>query len=155
MRNFISAAGLLSALLLTTAIGINAQSAGAGHQPVTICHRTGAATNPYVVITIDAEGVVNGHIDHTQIGNGEGPDIIPVFRYKGATYSQNLGTSVDGVSGSAILANGCVIPEPTPSPTPRPSGTPPPAPVPEPMTLILLATGLAGVGFAGRKFFTS
>lgn len=50
-----------------------------GHK-VTYCHRTGSAKNPYVVVTSDIKSV-NGptdHQHHEQVGNGEGPDIIPI-----------------------------------------------------------------------------
>jgi hypothetical protein len=44
---------------------------GNGHTPVTICHATGSATNPFVEITIDENGL-NGHADHQ-----DGRDINP------------------------------------------------------------------------------
>lgn len=51
-----------------------------GHK-VPICHRTGSAKNPYVVITVDvaaiAAGDPAGHHSHDQVGNGPGGDIIP------------------------------------------------------------------------------
>jgi hypothetical protein len=132
---------------------VSAQSEAAGYH-VTICHRTGSATNPYIVISPDVEGVVNGHLDHEQTGNGLGGDIVPVFVFHGVTYSKNLGIDIGGFSGAAILANGCRVPTrgPTPTPTVRPPGTPPPPePVPEPMTLVLFGIGLAGIGFAARR----
>jgi hypothetical protein len=43
---------------------------------VTICHATGSATNPYVVITPSKQGVLNGHVGHQ-----DGRDIIPPFSY--------------------------------------------------------------------------
>jgi hypothetical protein len=33
-----------------------------GHEPVTICHRTGSDSNPYVVITTDDAAIVEAHI---------------------------------------------------------------------------------------------
>jgi len=146
-RTLLTAAAVVAALTC----GIQAQSEAAGDH-VTICHRTGSASNPYVLISPDAEGVVSGHLDHEQTGNGPGGDIIPVFIFHGVTYSKNLGITIGGVTGAAILANGCNMPGVTPTPTPIPEGTPPPpSPVPEPMTILLFGTGLASVGFAARK----
>ena len=135
----------------------NGQSAAAGYH-ITICHRTGSASNPYIMISPDVEGVINGHLDHEQTGNGLGGDIIPNFTYKGVSYSKNLSANFgDGIDGAAVLANGCKVPKyrkPTPSPTPPTGPTPPPTePVPEPMTLILFGTGLAAVGAAARRKF--
>ncbi len=51
-----------------------------GHK-VTICHRTGSASNPYVVITVDVAAIngkgVRDHDRHDQVGNGPIGDIIP------------------------------------------------------------------------------
>lgn len=158
-------------LTMVTLLGgsaITAQSPNAGYH-VTICHRTGSASNPYIIISPDVAGVVNGHMDHEQTGNGLGGDIIPSFVYNGVTYSKNLSTIFpNGMTGATILSNGCKLkpgPTPTPSPTPpgqTPTPTPPPpppvsptppAPVPEPVTLVLFGTGLASIGFAARRKF--
>ncbi len=54
-----------------------------GHK-VTYCHRTGSAKNPYVVVTSDIKSVndidsmTTDHQHHEQVGNGLGPDIIPI-----------------------------------------------------------------------------
>ena len=171
--------GLSIGVLTTTGvISATGQSPAAGFH-VTICHRTGSASNPYIIISPDVEGVVNGHLDHEQTGNGLGGDIVPEFIYNGIRYSKNLNTDFgNGISGARILASGCRMPGgPTPTPTPRltptptppgptptppgatptpPGATPtppppnrtptPPVPVPEPATIILLATGLLGLG---------
>ena len=41
-----------------------------GYQPVTLCHHTHSNTNPYVEITVDNQGQLNGHTHHQG-------DIIP------------------------------------------------------------------------------
>ena len=43
-----------------------------GDKKVDICHRTGSAKNPYVLITPSVEGAIKGHCDHEQTGHGEG-----------------------------------------------------------------------------------
>jgi hypothetical protein len=78
---------------------------------VTICHATGSASNPFVMITPSASGVVHGHLGHQ-----DSRDIVPVFTYKGVTYSQNW-----DVAGQALFAAGCnaaVRTEATPAATP-------------------------------------
>ena len=106
---------LVSVALLTviSVIGAAAQA----HFHVTICHRTGSRTNPYIQISPDVEGVVNGHMDHEQTGNGLGGDIIPLFEFMGQTYSKNLDTDFGGgLLGRDILANGCRVDHNTPTP---------------------------------------
>lgn len=150
-------AGIAVALILTSfSANLIGQSPNAGYH-VTICHRTGSASNPYIIISPNVEGVIEGHMDHEQTGNGLGGDIIPEFSFLGTIYSKNLGTNFgDGITGARLLANGCNVPKTnTPTPTPTPPGpTPtPPAPVPEPVTMVLFGTGLAAVGMAARRRF--
>jgi len=106
-----------AAVLLTggAIVAISAGVATASKPPshkVTICHATGSTTNPFVSITVDVASILNGH------GHSGHDDIIPAFSYTdhhGVTHSypgQNLGTDYNGSSGSAVLANGCVIPAP-------------------------------------------
>lgn len=71
------------------------------HQPVTLCHATGSASNPYVKITVDDDAVVkNGHDGHTG-------DIIPSFTYIGDDHLSHVypGKNLDKV---ALLSTGCV-----------------------------------------------
>ncbi|MEA2453389.1 MAG: hypothetical protein QOG04_2099 [Actinomycetota bacterium] len=67
---------------------------------VTICHATGSATNPFVMITPAASGVFHGHLGHQ-----DGRDIVPPFTYNGQTYSQNWDDE-----GQAMFNNGCEAP---------------------------------------------
>jgi len=108
---------------------------------VTLCHRTGSATNPYVVITTDiaSDGYVKGgHNDHEQVGNGLGGDIIPAYEYTdkyGGVFSYP-GKNLDfvfpnGETGAEVLEAGCVLTtdeSPTPTPTSSPSDSPTPSP---------------------------
>jgi len=95
-------AGALAAIaagaLLVSALPASAAPA----DKVTICHATGSATNPYVVITPSAAGVYSGHYrQHDDLGQG---DIIPQFTYNGVTYAAKNG-------GQAAIDNGCKTPD--------------------------------------------
>jgi hypothetical protein len=68
-----------------------------GHK-VTLCHATGSATNPYVMITVDYHALKNGH-------TAAKGDIIPPTTVNGVTYSGNWDTN-----GQAIFNNGCKPP---------------------------------------------
>lgn len=98
---------------------------------VTLCHRTGSATNPYEVITVDYHAITQeGHDGHDQVGNGPLGDIIPPFSFDdGAiTYEGKNWTA----EGQAIFNNNCVIPTPTVTTTvPGPVTT-----VPGPVTTV-------------------
>ena len=92
---------------------------------VTICHRTGSATNPYVEITVDIASsgyVKGGHSDHVDaVGNGLGGDIIPAYDYDPTGFHYdglNLDTVIGGSTGADILANGCAIPNTEPKTVP-------------------------------------
>src|SRR4051812_20668010 len=90
LRRKASIAAGVAALTLAGMVAAHADTPAGYH--VTICHRTGSATNPYIVISPDVEGVIEGHLDHEQTGNGLGGDIIPSFTFNGVTYSKNLDT---------------------------------------------------------------
>jgi hypothetical protein len=81
-----------------------ASNSNAGNK-VTICHATGSATNPFVQINPNANGVVNGHEAHQ-----DARDIIPAFDYNDhGTMKHFAGQNLDA-QGLAILNNGCKVP---------------------------------------------
>jgi hypothetical protein len=106
-------------------------SAVAGAEPsaVTLCHATGATTNPYIVITVAPNAInqllfgKNGHTTHTgPLFDPEGGknqpawgDIIPPFEWNDPVQQYpGLNWDADGI---AIWENNCRIPN-TPPTTP-------------------------------------
>jgi len=96
---------------------------GGNHQPITLCHHTGSASNPYVVISPDDDAVFKqGHDGHD--------DIIPAFTWvddNGVTQNyggKNLGTLAQWpwTTGAAVLANGCNVPPEPPDLCPNLEG---------------------------------
>jgi hypothetical protein len=88
---------------------------------VTICHATGSKTNPYVVITPDAAGVIDGHYAHQ-----DHRDIIPAFDYVGKDKVVHHFPGQNWTAeGQAIFNNGCKVPKPgqTTGPTSGPTTT--------------------------------
>ena len=83
---------------------------------VTICHRTNANTNPYVINEPAAEGDVEGHADHTgpvwnetlKAQHIKWGDIIPPFTFDGGFFP---GLNWDA-EGEAIYRNDCQPVEP-------------------------------------------
>ncbi len=64
-------AGIIMFVLAISIASIaQAKQSSAGFQPVTLCHHTSSTTNPYVIITVDNQGQLNGHTHHSG-------DIIP------------------------------------------------------------------------------
>jgi uncharacterized repeat protein (TIGR01451 family) len=104
-----ASAGLATGAL-TQAPGIPVVREGT---PVTICHATASATNPYVQESPDADSIVkdNGHDSHPD-------DIIPPFSY-GENGDQHYAGKNWDARGQAIWGNGCEVPKP-PEPTPAP-----------------------------------
>jgi hypothetical protein len=94
------AAGFMLAAAPGVALAANGNS-NAGNK-VTICHATGSQTNPFVVITPNANGVVNGHISHQ-----DGRDIIPSFTYNDHGTTKTFPGQNFDAAGQAIFNNGC------------------------------------------------
>ncbi len=112
-------------------LGLMAGAAGSLTAPdgvvtqVTICHRTNANNNPYVVITPDVSGVLDGHAaqhndprvwdptlkaQHLKWG-----DIIPPFDYlDGNSVQQHFAGLNWSQDGQAIYENDCVPTSPPP-----------------------------------------
>ena len=84
------------AALVAMSIGVLATPALGASEQVSICHATGSAKNPFVLIHPAAAGVVKGHLAHQH-----GADVVPPFLYKGTWYSQNWDT------GRALFEAGC------------------------------------------------
>jgi hypothetical protein len=85
------------------------------HNKVTLCHRTGSTSHPYVKITVNANGAIHGHAKHTgpifpATGpNGKWGDIIPPFDYNDhGTIKHSSGQNWNAV-GQAIFNNNCKL----------------------------------------------
>jgi hypothetical protein len=82
---------------------------------ITICHATGSKKNPYNSITLNANGVINGHVGaHHQNGR----DIIPPFDYRAQGQTKHFPGQNWDAAGQAIHSNGCKPVPAEPDPTP-------------------------------------
>ena len=146
-RSFPRALALVMGAFIALGLLLFSVSVAGATQPnpdhkVTLCHRTGSASNPYVEVTVDIASsgyVKGGHTGHNQIGNGLGGDIIPAYQYvkkDGSTFTftgKNLGTLIMGTTGLTILNNGCQLID-TSTPKPSASASATPSATPEPST---------------------
>jgi hypothetical protein len=98
------------ASLVCASLGV-AISANAQQAHVDLCHATGSAQNPYVLISPSVSGAFHGHLGHTgpvfdpdvHVSGGGWGDIIPEFQYQGQTHSLNW------PQGQSILAADCQV----------------------------------------------
>jgi hypothetical protein len=143
MRRRLAIFTVIGATLAALAVGgigvLSASAQGGNEDNVTLCHATDSATNPYVVITIDQNGIDNINTGPNGHGTHTGPlvtseaeaqalkdqhiqwgDIIPAFNIGGVNFPGLNNTP----AGLAILANGCNFVTPV-TPTTAPSTTAP------------------------------
>jgi hypothetical protein len=95
-----------AAVLMAVPVGVSASNSNsnAGNK-VTICHATGSNTNPFVVISPNANGVINGHYGHQ-----DARDIIPSFNYNDHGTTKTFAGQNLANGGQAVLDNGCKVP---------------------------------------------
>jgi hypothetical protein len=116
-RVAVAAGAAAAAGLLLAAVPAEAKKPDAdGMHKVTICHRTNAETNPYVLITVDVASLDGGeksdHRHHMGPVFEEGMkdahekwgDVIPTFTYDGVTYEGNW----SGGDGEITSVDQCV-----------------------------------------------
>lgn len=96
--------GAGAALAIAPGAALAQGNSNAGNK-VTICHATGSTSNPYVMISPNANGVINGHAGS---GHQAGRDIIPPFDYNDHGSSKHFPGQNWNASGQAIFNNGCV-----------------------------------------------
>jgi hypothetical protein len=135
MRRRLAIFSVIGAMLAALAVGgigvLSASAQGGNEDNVTLCHATDSVTNPYVVITIDQNGIDNINTGPNGHGTHTGPlvtseaeaqalkdqkiqwgDIIPAFDIGGVSFPGLNNTP----AGLAILANGCeFVPPVTPT----------------------------------------
>jgi hypothetical protein len=93
MKRILAAMGVMGLAL----VGATAPATASPPEQITLCHATGSATNPYVPVTIDLNGL-NGHVGHQH-----DEDIIPANDGNILPAGQNL-DKVD------IWNAGCAVP---------------------------------------------
>ncbi|MDP9181894.1 MAG: hypothetical protein M3P04_03840 [Actinomycetota bacterium] len=114
----LGAAFALAVLSVPSAYAVQGASKGNSNGKQTICHATNSNTNPYVVITPNKNGDVDGHAKHLgPIWNAglkaqhiAWGDIIPPFDYNDhgtAAHYPGLNWTAEG---QAFFANGCNAP---------------------------------------------
>jgi hypothetical protein len=106
----LSVAGILSVVLLAGAPALAAKPANPGnsnpHNKVTICHATGSSKNPFVQISVNANGSVSGHAGSK---HQNGRDIIPPFDYNDNGTVKTFPGQNWNAQGQATFNNDCKV----------------------------------------------
>lgn len=98
----VAAAGLIASAPVAAVLAKSNNGNDNPGNKVTICHATGSSSNPYVVISPDANGVISGHVNHQ-----DSRDIIPPFNYNSHGTTVHFGGQNWTSAGIAIYNNGC------------------------------------------------
>jgi len=156
------AAGAATVLIAAAPVSVLAASNSNAHDKVTICHATGSQSNPFVVITPNANGVVSGHEAHQ-----DSRDIIPPFDYNDHGTTKHFAGQNFDANGQAIFDNGCKVASTTPGggggggTTPTPGVTQTPGQVLAANTAagqvaqVQTPQGAVGAGFGGASVSTN
>jgi hypothetical protein len=117
---------LMLGLILTASVALfNPSPSASAEDRVTICHRTGSETNPYVVITID-ERALPAHLEHGDIYP------VPPGGCPTSTASTPTGTPTEPPTYTPTgTSTSTPTNTPTDTPTQTPTNTPQPTPTPQ------------------------
>lgn len=112
------------AAVFVLSLAITAGTAlGQGPSRTAICHATSSASNPYNYLVLPPSALSTHLDDFGSPLAGHEQDFFPV--------DEDCDRAND----------------------PGGNGNPPPTAVPEPITMLLFGTGLAGLGYASRRYF--
>lgn len=100
-------AGVASAVMLAGAPAFAVPSTSGDdnpHNKVTICHATKSKSNPYVQISVNANGSVSGHAGNQ---HQDGNDIIPPFDYNDNGATKHFAGQNWNAQGQTVFSHDC------------------------------------------------